>query len=64
MPGSIRWADVPADDDDGDNGDDTRAHGAIVDESVAERRLRRWLKGMFGGKEQETSERPKEEPED
>jgi hypothetical protein len=62
MRGSIRWADVPADED-GEDGEDTFAHGGVVDETVAERRLRRWLKGMFGGKEQETSEPPKEEPE-
>ena len=49
MTGSIRWAEIPADNDDGDNGEDTHAHGGVVDDSVAERRLRRWLKGMFGG---------------
>jgi hypothetical protein len=63
MSGSIRWAEIPADED-GDNGDDTLAHGAVVDESVAERRLRRWLKGMFGGEERETSEPPERKPED
>ena len=61
MTGSIRWAETPADDD-GDNGDDILAHGAVVDQSVAERRLRRWLKGMFGGQEQEP-EPPEREPE-
>jgi hypothetical protein len=61
MHGSIRWADVPADDD-GEDSEDTQAHGGVVDETVAERRLRRWLKGMFGGKEKQTPEPPEREP--
>jgi hypothetical protein len=62
MNSSIRWAEIPADDD-GDNGEETEAHGAVVDESVAERRLRRWLKGMFGGGQEQKPEPPEREPE-
>jgi hypothetical protein len=41
------WAaETPA--DDGDETAETQAHGE-VDETFAARRLRRWLKGMFGG---------------
>jgi hypothetical protein len=59
MTGSIRWAEIPADEDgDGDEAEDTQAHGAVVDESVAERRLRRWLKGMFGGGQEQTPGSP------
>jgi len=52
--GSVLWAETP---DDGDENDDAQAHGA-VDETFAARRLRRWIKGMFGGKPA-----PKDEPE-
>jgi hypothetical protein len=52
--GSVVWAETP--DDDASEEEDAQAHGA-VDESFAARRLRRWIKGMFGG-EQEPSERP------
>jgi hypothetical protein len=44
---AVLWAE--SSDDDRDKADDTEAHGA-VDETFAERRLRRWLRGMFGGK--------------
>jgi hypothetical protein len=44
--GAVLWAE--ASDDDPDEGIDTEAHGE-VDETFASRRLRRWLKGMFGG---------------
>jgi len=50
---SVVWAD--ASDDEGDDADDTEAHGA-VDETFAERRLRRWLKGMFGGRLEQPDE--------
>ncbi|MBA3735593.1 MAG: hypothetical protein H0W90_10430 [Actinobacteria bacterium] len=43
--GGVVWTEIP--DEDGD-GEDTEAHGA-VDDTFASRRLRRWLKGMFGG---------------
>jgi hypothetical protein len=53
---SVLWTE--SSDDDRNESSDTEAHGG-VDETFAERRLRRWLRGMFGGK----SERP-DEPED
>jgi hypothetical protein len=46
---SVLWAETP----DEDRGEDTAADRdaeAHIDESFAARRLRRWLKGMFGGK--------------
>lgn len=42
---SVLWAETP---DDERDETETEAHGA-VDESFAVRRLRRWLRGMFGG---------------
>jgi hypothetical protein len=50
---SVLWAD--ASDDEGDESDETEAHGA-VDETFAERRLRRWLRGMFGGRLEQPDE--------
>ena len=44
--GSVLWAETP--DDEREDKLDCEAHGA-VDETIAVRRLRRWLKGMFGG---------------
>jgi hypothetical protein len=44
--GGVVWAE--ASDDDGGEAPDTEAHGE-VDETFASRRLRRWLRGMFGG---------------
>jgi hypothetical protein len=44
--GSVLWAETP--DEDGEEAPDSEAHGD-VDDSFAARRLRRWLKGMFGG---------------
>ncbi len=43
--GSVLWAEAP--EDEGDEAE-TEAHGE-VDETFASRKLRRWLKGMFGG---------------
>jgi hypothetical protein len=43
---SVVWTKVP--EDEAGDGEETEAHGA-VDETFAARRLRRWLKGMFGG---------------
>jgi hypothetical protein len=43
--GAVFWAEAP--EDDGDEAE-TEAHGE-VDETFASRKLRRWLKGMFGG---------------
>jgi hypothetical protein len=45
----VLWAE--ASDDDRDRAEDTEAH-CSVDETFAERRLRRWLKGMFGGRQE------------
>ena len=44
------------------DGEETEAHGA-VDETFASRRLRRWLKGMFGG-DPAPEEPPSRETED
>jgi hypothetical protein len=55
--GSVLWAEPP-EEESADDGADAVAHGD-VDESFAARRLRRWLKGMFGG-DQSAAER--EEP--
>jgi hypothetical protein len=59
--GSVLWAEAP---DDDDGGPESEAHGD-VDETFAARRLRRWLKGMFGGKPAtaEPDEEPGREPE-
>jgi len=49
MSGSVLWAESADDDDGGDEiSPDAEAHGD-VDDTFAARRLRRWLKGMFGG---------------
>jgi hypothetical protein len=45
MSGAV-WAEAPQ--DDRDDAVETEAHG-MVDETFASRRLKRWLKGMFGG---------------
>jgi len=44
--GSVLWAETTPDDD----RDDRPESEAHVDDTFAARRLRRWLKGMFGGK--------------
>jgi hypothetical protein len=43
---SVLWA--GSRDDPADDRPETEAHRAL-DDAVAQRRLRRWLKGMFGG---------------
>jgi hypothetical protein len=43
---AVVWAETP--DDDREEAADTEAHGG-VDETFASRRLKRWLRGMFGG---------------
>jgi hypothetical protein len=48
MSGSVLWAETPDEDGGDDATPDCEAHGD-VDDSFAARRLRRWLKGMFGG---------------
>ena len=45
--GSVLWAEVP-DEDERVDAPDCEAHGG-VDDTFAARRLRRWIKGMFGG---------------
>jgi hypothetical protein len=45
MAGSVLWAETP----DENRDEAERAEAADVDESFAARRLRRWIKGMFGG---------------
>ena len=46
---SVLWAETP--DDDRDESHEPETAGE-VDESFAARRLRRWIRGMFGGKPQ------------
>jgi hypothetical protein len=59
--GSVLWAETP-DDDEREEPAETEGRGA-VDESFAARRLRRWLRGMFGGKAApEGEEAPEREP--
>ncbi len=58
--GSVLWAETP--DDERDESDEAQAHGD-VDETFAARRLRRWIKGMFGGKPAPKGE-PGREPEE
>ena len=60
--GGVVWAE--ASDEDGSVEPEAEAHGD-VDDSFAARRLRRWIKGMFGGKPAaaEPEEGPGHEPE-
>jgi hypothetical protein len=60
--GSVLWAETP--DEDREEAPESEAHGD-VDESFAARRLRRWIKGMFGGEPKLAAEQePDREPED
>jgi hypothetical protein len=54
MSGAV-WAEAP--EDDRDDPAETEAHGQ-VDETFASRRLKRWLKGMFGGRPGSDDEPP------
>lgn len=54
---SVRWTE--ASDGDPEEGEETEGHAA-VDETFAKRRLRRWLRGMFGG-EKAAEDRPRED---
>ena len=56
--GSVLWAEAP-DEDPGEQAEPV-AEGE-VDDTFAARRLRRWLKGMFGGEPKPTAE-PADEP--
>jgi hypothetical protein len=54
MAGQVLWAETPD-----ENRDDAEgAEAADVDESFAARRLRRWIKGMFGGEAAPKDEAP------
>ena len=57
--GSVLWAQTP--DDDRESSPDSEAHGT-VDDSFAARRLRRWIKGMFGGSPEPPAAEPGPEP--
>jgi hypothetical protein len=57
--GSVLWAEAPDEANGDETGPELEAQGD-VDETFAARRLRRWLKGMFGGKP--TAAEPPEEP--
>ena len=48
MNDSVVWAESP--EDDADDGADDEKQEAEVDETLATRRLRHWLRGMFGGR--------------
>jgi hypothetical protein len=58
--GSVLWAETP-DEDGGDQPADAEPLGD-VDESFAARRLRRWIKGMFGGESKQPGAERREEP--
>jgi hypothetical protein len=58
--GSVLWAETP--DEEREEPGETEAHGE-VDDSFAARRLRRWLRGMFGGKAAPEGEAPERKPE-
>ena len=56
--GSVVWAESSGEDADEA---EIQAHGE-VDATFAERRLRRWLKGMFGGPTRPEDETGEQEP--
>lgn len=55
---SVLWSETP----DHDRDESERPDAAEVDDSFAERRLRRWIKGMFGGKPKEDDRGNQEAP--
>ena len=57
--GAVLWAETP--DDDREETPEAEAHGE-VDESFAARRLRRWIKGMFGGTPEPENEPTEPDP--
>ncbi len=59
--GSVLWAETP-DEDREETPEESEAQ-ADVDESFAARRLRRWLRGMFGGQPAAGPEEPRRETE-
>jgi len=50
---SVLWSETPEE----SREEAERPDSAEVDESFAQRRLRRWIKGMFGGKADEEADR-------
>jgi hypothetical protein len=54
---SVVWADSSGETEETDDPAGETAGGEL-DESIAARRLRRWLKGMFGGRPAEEDEPP------
>jgi hypothetical protein len=54
---SVLWSETP----DESREETERPDSAEVDESFAQRRLRRWIKGMFGGKPKEDDDRGNDE---
>jgi len=57
MAGQVLWAETPDEDREEAEG----AEAADVDESFAARRLRRWIKGMFGGEPASKDEPPEQD---
>ena len=57
---AVVWAEAS---DENEEGNETEAHGE-VDETFASRRLRRWLRGMFGGGGQQAAEPPARDAEE
>ena len=53
---SVVWSQTPDEDADASEGEGEERQGE-VDETLETRRLRHWLRGMFGGRE-----RPRDEP--
>ena len=58
--GAVVWAEAP--EDDGENAE-KEAPGE-VDETFASRKLRRWLKGMFGGRPEGDPGEPEGSPDE
>ena len=54
MSGDVLWAEAP-DDDGGEQAPEPEDQGDL-DETFAARRLRRWIKGMFGGEPKPAAE--------
>jgi hypothetical protein len=50
---SVLWSETP----DENREEAERSNAAEVDETFAQRRLRRWIKGMFGGKRDPDADR-------
>jgi hypothetical protein len=58
---SVLWSDPSGEDEEAAEPESQQAGGEL-DETFATRRLRRWLKGMFGGPSSEEDEPPSETP--